>query len=440
VVASVDKRAGAVPFQVRFSSTGTEDFDKDTLHYQWKITPASSGAPVVLNEPNPAYTFKKKGIYKVLLTVADSKGLKDSQSLTVQAGNEPPQVSLELTGGNKTFFFPDKPIHYKVNVSDREDGSLEKNTIAASKVRITAAYQDAEDKQAPDPGGHQEAPVTFTAGKTLIEKSDCKACHFTDKKSIGPAFKDVAAKYRADANAVASLSDKIIKGGAGVWGETAMSAHPSIGLPEAGQMVKYILSLADEKQAVQTLQPVGEVIAQIPDGGDAGKGIYKFIASYTDKGANGMPAQTTEKTLVLKNPTLLFGNADDASKNIMRFKMGENNLLIVTQPNTHAIFKGVDLTDITTLDMVVAAPKDQLNAQGGVVEVHDGSPDGALLGKTEWIPPTDDASAFTSKTPPKPFHVPISPSSGARDLYFVFKNDNAKGALFVPFSVTFVSK
>ena len=440
VAASVDKKAGAVPFQARFSSAGTEDFDKDTLQYQWKIIPVNGGVPVVLNEPNPSYTFKKKGIYKVLLTVTDSKGLKDSQSLSVQAGNEPPQVSLELTGGNKTFFFPGKPVHYKVNVSDQEDGSLEKNTITASKVKITAAYQDAEDKQAANAGGHQEAPVTFTAGKTLIEKSDCKACHFTDKKSIGPAFRDVAARYRADANAVASLSDKIIKGGAGVWGETAMSAHPSIGLPEAGQMVKYILSLTDEKQAAQMLPPAGEVMVKIPGGGDAGKGIYKFIASYTDKGANGMPAQTTEKTLVLKNPTLLFGSADDASKNIMRFKMGENNLLIVTQPNTHAIFKNVDLTDITALDMVVAAPKDQLNAQGGVVEVHDASPDGTLLGKTEWIPPTDDASAFTSKTPPKPFRVPLSPQSGARDLYFVFKNDNAKGALFVPFSVTFVSK
>jgi cytochrome c len=162
------------------------------------------------------------------------------------------QVSLELTGGNKTFFFPGKPIQYKVNVSDQEDGSLENKRIAASKVKIVAAYQDAEDKPKTDLG-HQEAPVTFTAGKTLIEKSDCKACHFQDKKSIGPAFIDVAAKYKADNGAVATLSDKIIKGGAGVWGETAMAAHPSIGLPEAGQMVKYILSLANEKTAAELL-------------------------------------------------------------------------------------------------------------------------------------------------------------------------------------------
>lgn len=440
VTASVDKKAGAVPFKAQFSSAGTVDFDKDTLQYQWKIAPVAGGAPVILTEPNPAYVFKKKGVYKVSLTVTDSKGLKDTQTMTVQAGNEPPQVSLELTGGNRSFFFPEKPIRYKVNVTDHEDGSLEQSSIPASKVRITAAYQDAEDKPKADMGGHQEAPVTFTAGKTLIEKSDCKACHFQDKKSIGPAFKEVAAKYRADSKAVELLSDKIIKGGAGVWGETAMSAHPSIGLPEAGQMVKYILSLADEKTAPVLLQPAGEVFAKIPEGGDANKGVFKLLAAYTDKGANGMPAQTTEQMLVLKSPTLMFGNADDASKNLMRFKMGENNLLIVTQANTYAYFKGIDLTDITGLDLIVAAPKEQLNAQGGIVEVHDGTPDGALLGKTEWIAPNDDPNAFTSKIPPKPFKVPLSGQSGLHDLYFVFKNDNAKGALYVPFSVTFVSK
>ncbi|MEO6282303.1 MAG: PQQ-dependent sugar dehydrogenase [Dyadobacter sp.] len=439
VAASTDKHAGAIPFTVQLSSAGTRDFDNDSLHYQWKITSQAGTAPVILTEPNPSFTFKKKGIYKILLTVSDAKGLKDSKSLTVQAGNDPPRVSLELTGGNKTFFFPGKPIQYKVNVSDQEDGSLDNKRIAASKVKIIAAYQDAEDKPKNDLG-HQEAPVTFTAGKTLIEKSDCKACHFQDKKSIGPAFIDVAAKYKADNGAVATLSDKIIKGGAGVWGETAMAAHPSIGLPEAGQMVKYILSLANEKTAAELLPPSGEVLAKIPEGGDPNKGIYKFLASYKDNGANGMPAQTTEKTLILKNPTLLFGNADDASKNIMRFKLGENNLLIVTTPNTSATFKNIDLTDITELDLVVAAPKDQLNAQGGIVEIHKGMVDGELLGKTAFIEPSSDPNAFNSSKPPAPYKVLISPQTGAQDLYFVFKNDTAKGALFVPFSVTFVTK
>jgi cytochrome c len=440
VAAATDKHAGAVPLTVQLSSAGTQDFDKDSLQYQWKITSPGGDAPVVLTEPNPSYTFRKKGVYKVLLTVSDAKGLKDSKSLTVQAGNDPPQVSLELTGGNQTFFFPGKPIQYRVNVTDQEDGSLENKRIDASRVKITAAYQDAEDKPKADMGGHQEAPVTFTAGKTLIEKSDCKACHFSDKKSIGPSFKDVAAKYRADNGAVASLSDKIIKGGAGVWGETAMSAHPSIGLPEAGQMVKYILGLAHEGGPAELLKPQGEIVANVPEGADPNKGIFKFVASYRDNGANGMPAQTTERALILRSPTLLFGNADETSKNIMRFKMGENNLLIVTTPNTSATFRNIDLTGITELSLVVAAPKEQLNAQGGVVEVRRGTAEGELLGKTAFVEPSSDPNAFTSGAPPVPYKVSISPQSGMDDLCFVFKNDTAKGALFVPFSITFVTK
>jgi cytochrome c len=438
VAASADKAAGAIPFKVRLSSEGTMDFDKDSLRYEWRIT--SAGAPpVLLKEASPAYTFTKKGIYKILLSVTDSKGLKETKSLTVQAGNAPPDVSLELMGGNRTFFFPGKPVKYQVQVSDKEDGSLADKRIPVSKVTITAAYQDAAD-QPKAAAGHQEAPVTFTAGMQLIEKSDCKACHFQDKKSIGPSFRDVAAKYKADDGALAMLSDKIIKGGSGVWGETAMSPHPSIGLPEAGQMVKYILSLSAAKEPAKMLPPTGEVEARIPEGGDANKGIFKLLARYQDNGANGMPSQTTEKTLVLKSPTLLFGNADDVSKNIMRFKMGENNLLVITTPNTYAIFKQIDLTGIKEMNLIVAAPKAQLNAQGGFVEIRDGGPEGALIGKTEFIPPSDDPDAFTSKAAPKLWNVPLSNLSGFHDLYFVFKNDTSKGALYVPFSVTFVAQ
>lgn len=437
--AKVDKPAGSVPLRVQFSSAGTVDYDSDSLKYQWKIADPTGAQLTTLSDVNPSYTFKKKGIYKVQLTVTDAKGLKDVQSLTVQAGNEPPQVELALREGNQSFFFPGKAISYKVNVQDKEDGSLADKRIPASKVKITGAYQDAEDKPKTE-AGHQEAPVTFTAGKTLIEKSDCKACHFVDKKSIGPSFIDVAAKYKANDGAVASLSDKIIKGGSGVWGETAMSAHPAIGLPEAGQMVKYILSLGTEKEPAAALKPEGEVVARIPDGADASKGIFKLTASYKDNGAAGIPPQTTEKTLVLRNPTVLFGSADDVSKNIMRFKMGENNLLIITTPNTHAAFKKIDMTGITGLDMVVAAPVEQLNAQGGVVEVHDGAADGPLIGKTDFIPPSNDPNVFAAGATPKTWNVPVAPMAGFHDLYFVFKNDTAKGALYVPFSVTFTTR
>ncbi|MGV3502631.1 MAG: c-type cytochrome [Adhaeribacter sp.] len=95
-----------------------------------------------------------------------------------------------------------------------------------------------KDKLKPSPAG-----ADVTKGKNLIAKSDCLACHKDDAKLVGPAYTDVAQKYEAtDAN-IAKLADKIIKGGAGAWGQIPMSPHPSLSQADAKEMVKYILSL-----------------------------------------------------------------------------------------------------------------------------------------------------------------------------------------------------
>ena len=90
----------------------------------------------------------------------------------------------------------------------------------------------------------QEATVAKTPeeeGKDLIEKSSCLTCHKEDGKLIGPSYKEVAAKYtEAD---IDKLADKIIAGGSGVWGETAMTPHPGMDKENAKKMVKYILTL-----------------------------------------------------------------------------------------------------------------------------------------------------------------------------------------------------
>lgn len=57
-------------------------------------------------------------------------------------------------------------------------------------------------------------------------KAGCMACHSVDKKLVGPAYKDVAAKYKGQANAVAALTEKVRKGGSGVWGPVPMSPNP----------------------------------------------------------------------------------------------------------------------------------------------------------------------------------------------------------------------
>jgi cytochrome c len=106
-----------------------------------------------------------------------------------------------------------------------------------------------------DSAGKGEEPKRLSGdmlaqGAALIEGSDCKTCHNEGVKTIGPAYLDVAKKYEFTEANVKILADKVIKGGAGVWGEVAMNAHPDLMLPDAEKMVSYVLSLDGEKLKV----------------------------------------------------------------------------------------------------------------------------------------------------------------------------------------------
>ena len=69
------------------------------------------------------------------------------------------------------------------------------------------------------------------------------ACHAVDKKVVGPAYKDVAAKYAGQKDAVDKLAQKVMKGGSGVWGPVPMPANPQVSEAEAKQLVAWILTL-----------------------------------------------------------------------------------------------------------------------------------------------------------------------------------------------------
>jgi len=70
------------------------------------------------------------------------------------------------------------------------------------------------------------APAFADAVDDAMTKAGCMACHAKDKKLVGPSFKDIAAKYKGQADAVAKLSDKVRKGGSGVFGPVPMAPNP----------------------------------------------------------------------------------------------------------------------------------------------------------------------------------------------------------------------
>ena len=98
------------------------------------------------------------------------------------------------------------------------------------------------------PGKNDTIPIAVAQkGEVLIAYSDCYTCHKEDKKSVGPAFNDIAKRYPVQRVYIDMLAQKIISGGSGAWGRSVMSAHPKVTFEEAKIMANYILSLKEEK-------------------------------------------------------------------------------------------------------------------------------------------------------------------------------------------------
>ncbi|MEO6109260.1 MAG: c-type cytochrome, partial [Cyclobacteriaceae bacterium] len=84
---------------------------------------------------------------------------------------------------------------------------------------------------------------TLSLGERLIAKNDCKTCHNAKVQTVGPSYLQIAKRYPMDQSEIERLTTKIIKGGGGIWGSQVMSAHPELPVPDAKEMVRYILSL-----------------------------------------------------------------------------------------------------------------------------------------------------------------------------------------------------
>jgi cytochrome c len=91
--------------------------------------------------------------------------------------------------------------------------------------------------------GAGAAQAADANAEALMKKHACIACHSIDKKMVGPAYKDVAAKYRDQKDAVPKLVEKVKKGGVGVWGQIPMPPNPGVSDAEAKQLVEWILTL-----------------------------------------------------------------------------------------------------------------------------------------------------------------------------------------------------
>ena len=80
------------------------------------------------------------------------------------------------------------------------------------------------------------------ASADLAKQKNCLACHAVDKKLVGPSYRDIAAKYKANKDAPATLAKKIREGGVGAWGQIPMPANPQVSEAEAQALAKWVLT------------------------------------------------------------------------------------------------------------------------------------------------------------------------------------------------------
>jgi len=78
-------------------------------------------------------------------------------------------------------------------------------------------------------------------GDKLAAKIGCAGCHSVDRKIVGPAFKEIALKYRGHADAFEKISHQIMQGGGGQWGTIPMPPFPRLSAAEVKALADWVL-------------------------------------------------------------------------------------------------------------------------------------------------------------------------------------------------------
>ncbi|MCS4435702.1 PQQ-dependent sugar dehydrogenase [Aquiflexum gelatinilyticum] len=446
-VANSEMKSGSIPFELQLSSEGSRDDDGDKLDFEWKI---EGGETTVLNDANPKITLDKPGKYKVSLTVKDPSGASDSHTFEVVAGNKQPEVKIEITSRNKSFYFPDEKISYQVQVIDQEDGTLAKGQINPEAITVTAEYipsgiDFAQLRKLKSEGNLQpETVLRHLNAKALISKNNCTACHQEKTKLVGPSFLEVAKRYKDAENVFDTLSKSIIQGGSGKWGEVHMPPQPTLSAIDTKQIIEYILDLASAEKGNPKLPLQGEfktkaIPTKIGDGRLSKfypttyeMGSYVFSAHYTDQGSEEESSLNlkSEDFTLLRFPLMGPEKADVFSETGISYTPSTDDPgFIFTGKGGYIGFKDIDLTGINQISIgAITRFWHWSHFIGGDIELRLGSPEGTLVGEAKQVPPAPqgEKGPFFGDATGKPTVIDVSKIDGVHDLYILVKNSGAK--------------
>ena len=395
---AISDSAGTLPLTISFSGKGSYDFDSDDLIYEWRM----EGKNIVSRDRDFKYTFTKHGIFYPSLTVTDPSGARTTASVKIASGNSLPDVKIKVNG-NSRFYWDNTSLTYEVQVHDKED-----QIINPRDINVWFDYlPEGQDMANIYIKHNRDINSSPQITNSLILKSDCKACHSVDKKSIGPSFLQIASKYENTPNVLNTLADKIIKGGGGIWSsQHAMSAHPDLSVGDAKEMVRYILGLGADKMGDGNMAPKGQINfdKEIKEE----NGIYFLTAEYKDKGGFGLPSSKGSTVIPFRYYIVKTSAAD------INFKCTNyTTSMEFKHDNAYFAFKDLDLAEISKIRFQYSS----INPSSKV-EIRKGGPNGKLLDVLE-IPNTGIWSNF-QWLETKQLNEP-----GLCDLYFVCKYTSA---------------
>lgn len=382
---TVNKSSGMLPLVLKATVTA-RDPDGDQITYHWNVGNGIIKTTVI---PEVAYTYTKMGNYKVSVEVKDIKNASaKSEAVSIYAGNEAPVVAIKVTGGNKSFYMPGKPLMYAVTVVDKNDRSK----MDPARLFVSADYNEGYDKAAVVMG-HQQA-ITSMAGKNLVQTLDCKSCHKETVKSVGPAYLQVAQKYSRDKTAAMNhLTQKIIKGGSGVWGEVAMPAHPTLSAGDVQQIVSWVLSLNNKETVKKSMPASGSITVPVTQKPTE---VLTLSASYTNKGVNNSKPLTGSSSLSLRSNTFSF-TGKERTKGFTAANNGGRNTLVLPPAQGWFAIDSIDLAGVHSVNLTSrwdAAPEAGLR-----FEARLDAPDGTILGSGSMPAPQKDQKSGVSKVP-----------------------------------------
>lgn len=360
----VDKTSGQFPLTVT-ATVNARDRENDSMTYIWDL---GNGEVKETTEPQISYSYKKAGDYRIRVEVKDTAGESaKSNAVSIVAGNSRPEVTIDIIGGNTSFFVPGQEVEYAVNVTDTDSNT----PILEENIFVSVDYLEGMDKAAMS-AGHQQVSAEVT-GKALTQSLDCKTCHKELEASIGPNYTEIAQKYKRQRDAIAYLKKKIVSGGTGVWGEVMMPAHPDISSEESWQIAMYIKSLASDAAQKVSLPVKGKLRPETKNPGE----MMVITATYTDEGAAGAIPLTGSAVVALSSNTIGFSKTTK-TKDMTIVTFGGQDLLLLTGEKGWFEIEDIDLTGVNMLMLGAGwqeAPKAVYN-----FDVRLDSPDGDIIG------------------------------------------------------------